>query len=851
MKSLLEHCKRRGAPLTALPEVGGRKVNLFILYMLAQKMGGGENVTRIQQWGTIGSKLNLETLNNQNNTRELATIYYQILLPYELYMASPEGVKETQAKRIFLHQFLQELLKKVQVLNVQSSHASAQSPQLLQQKSAFAAAAAAENSQKKQQQDASAKVKKPRKPRPKKKTKKELEQERRQQEELQRQQQVLLAQQQQQQKLLIEQQLRQQQDILRKRHEEELKKLPKVYRRTFFRNYVPIHRPIETQNGYDIRAIAQVGEKIDANKPIFLFAPELGTINLQALSMSLKSGISSEVNTALNTLLVTSADALLKIPLNLCIELLDTLTTLGCKTLDQLIKGNLSQKKKTRELYCTEYDVPDMLSKEIIPFSSSNQLMDRVFDQVVLDDKGSEEIKIKVDSLTGMDINQVPITPAETPLEFDDQDGLREVFEKPEKPWNYLPEPLRNNGIDLSKLKLHIPSYLRSLRNVRDEIDSPFTKVYARGAENPQVLLVDQLSTISMIIRNLSFSETNASVLASEFGFRRFISDLLWAIFLHPDKFVFHRKVFNFKKDTVVILSNVSHLLEIDSVVDAFLLLLLVLSFGECKKSKDEDSILTFPEYSVKLEKYQGYGGDVLAKLMSLGSPNRSFIRSVLLNDFNEDSRDVTICMDLIGLYNNGQNERFKLLNDVFSLLISTIPFQQLSTAPTLIEEVGPTISQSITSLLAVVKFIGKNEDDMFSGCNLALLWLTSRENIGSNLKRLSEALSNIAIHTNDNLKHLKVLFNSISAKSLELIRLLVEQSINLSSSHDESENMNMKLKTMKVIASIPNLLPSESIAFSLLTNPMADSSIAREMELLYRLRNDIIAQLEEQSPAH
>ena len=138
----------------------------------------------------------------------------------------------------------------------------------------------------------------------------------------------------------------------------------------------------------------------------------------------------------------------------------------------------------------------------------------------------------------------------------------------------------------------------------------------------------------------------------------------------------------------------------------------------------------------------------------------------------------------------------------------------------------------------------------MFSGCNLALLWLTSRENVGSNLKRLSEALSNIAIHTNDNLKHLKVLFNSISAKSLELIRLLVEQSINLSSSHDESENMNMKLKTMKVIASIPNLLPSESIAFSLLTNPMADSSIAREMELLYRLRNDIIAQLE-QSPAH
>ena len=286
MKSLLEHCKRRGAPLTALPEVGGRKVNLFILYMLAQKMGGGENVTRIQQWGTIGSKLNLETLNNQNNTRELATIYYQILLPYELYMASPEGVKETQAKRIFLHQFLQELLKKVQVLNVQSSHASAQSPQLLQQKSAFAAAAAAENFQKKQKQDASAKVKKPRKPRPKKKTKKELEQERRQQEELQRQQQVLLAQQQQQQKLLIEQQLRQQQDILRKRHEEELKKLPKVYKRTFFRNYVPIHRPIETQNGYDIRAIAQVGEKIDANKPIFLFAPELGTINLQALSMS-------------------------------------------------------------------------------------------------------------------------------------------------------------------------------------------------------------------------------------------------------------------------------------------------------------------------------------------------------------------------------------------------------------------------------------------------------------------------------------------------------------------------------------------------------------------------------------
>ncbi|CAI4849845.1 ADM_collapsed_G0057270.mRNA.1.CDS.1 [Saccharomyces cerevisiae] len=45
----------------------------------------------------------------------------------------------------------------------------------------------------------------------------------------------------------------------------------------------------------------------------------------------------------------------------------------------------------------------------------------------------------------------------------------------------------------------------------------PFTKINTRGAEDPKVLINDQLSTISMILRNISFSDNNSRIMSRNF----------------------------------------------------------------------------------------------------------------------------------------------------------------------------------------------------------------------------------------------------------------------------------------------------------------------------------------------
>ncbi|SCU88329.1 LAFA_0E12046g1_1 [Lachancea sp. 'fantastica'] len=842
MKSLVESCKRRNAPLHSFPEIHGRRINLFVLYSMVQKLGGSDSVTRLQQWTMLAQKLQLP----EDAARQLAALYYHLLVPYEQYLASPEGLKETQSKRLFLQQFLQELLKKFM-----GPYPSAPSNET--------GIGGGFTPDARNEALNAAKVKKPRKPKAttKKKSKKDLEKEMRyQQEQLQKRHEL---QQEQQSKLLQEQRAKQQQEQMRLRQQMavqqsiEYQKLPKVYKRSFARNYVPSSRAIETSNGYDMRAVSQIGEKIDANKPVFLFAPELGTINLHALSLSLLSDCDSEVNVALNTLLVTSADSILDIPLNRSQSLIDSLSILGCQLLSKLCISE-TPLQQTKGDYLDEVDVKSALD-ENSRYSRATCMLDEVFNSNSKE-SSDEKVVIKVDSLTGVDLRQAVPTPENTPVNAyeteDDERGVANKKNTYEKDWHYLPEALWHAD-KTENCKLNLPCYLESLRNVRDEVDSLFTKANTRGAENYQLMMVDQLSTISMIIRNLSFDESNTTPIATNISFKRFLSDLLWALFLRSDRFLFSRKTLNFKKDLIIILTNVSHLLEIDDHVTACLLVFLVLSFSERRASTDGMQFLELSEYSVKLSNYQNYGADVLAKLLSLGYPNRLLLRATFLQQFDTDpqSQDVMTCKKLLTLYESSCTTRkyqgFSLLHDTFTSLLSVIPFQQLNTTPNLIEEVGPTISQSLTALLSMVRFCRK-ESASKNAPNMPLVWLTIDENIGCSLRRLSEALSSLGIHTNQTLVHLKHLFHSISAKSLQLLTLLIERALDIADERGSGSEDKYQ-DAIESLNATPNLLPSEQSSITFLTNPMADYNVAREMCELHRLRSRIMADSEKPTP--
>lgn len=876
-------------PLQSIPEINGKKVNLFILFMLVQRLGGGEQVSRNQQWDLLSQKLQIQA------SQQLAAVYYKVVLPYEKYLASPEGLKESQAKKIFFQQFFQELIRKIQANPKADNNASVSSQASTPNSVAtptYGNTLQQQTGPQGQQQRANmvAKPKKPRKPRQKKKTKKELELERKQQEDFLRKQQHALLEQQQRQKLLMEQQLQRQKEMIKQQYEEELAKLPKVYKKVSARNYKSVERPIQLTNGYDINYLSQIGEKIDANKPIFLFPPELGVINLHALTMSLQSNDLSEINTALNTLLVTSADSMLKVPLEKYPDLLDAICILGINLLTDLMTlkpieshlfnlnepspfsksdtthfngrpdsnmENQGDKRYLRSQYCDEYDVETYLSNSEVSYSTTDQRMSKILDSYVRglaagSDQADMNYSITVDSLTGEDLQQSTtslITPAQSPEREEPVVDGENYVSRNTHSWEILPQPISSlPGQSLENL--YVPSYLESLKDVNREINTPFTKVNTRGAEDENVLITDQLSTISMILRNISFSEKNSKLMARNAFLKRFFSALLWAIFLNHQKLAFKRKALNYKKDTLVTMTNISHAYETDNGLDCFLFLMLMLSFGETRKpsSSPGSSVLTYTEIPLNVGHYSGFSVDIFAKLLSLNHPKRRFFKDVLLlssanKKNNGQPENNEVISRLIEIY-CGEN-KLRLFNDTVSFLLSVIPFTQIKAAPTLVEEVAPVISQSLTCLLTLVTYLDGNNNSFHDAAfkRLPYNWLTSEENIGSSLRMLSDVLLNVSIHTDKNLLHLKRLFTSISSKAIELTRLLIEKSLDLAP-NSEAE----RIVICESLASIPGLLPSESQVFPILTSPATDPEVSKQSKLLLLARNRVFYQMVEKS---
>ncbi|KAG0658815.1 hypothetical protein C6P45_002067 [Maudiozyma exigua] len=929
MKSLVENCKRMNIQMTNIPEIQGRKVNLFFLYIIAQRLGGGQQVTRNQLWQQVAIKLHLP------DAQQLEAIYYKFVLPYEKYMVSPDGVKEAQAKRVFLQQFLQELLKKVQhqfgnqqaqmrgsngtnasnmtqqpsqqqqlqlqqqqlqqqqFLKNQQKQKQLQQQQMLQQQQqilqqqqqtaqrqqapqnakkgkSVGNSSATSSSKNVSKVNSAANVpvvpapaptttkkvtKKPRKPRQKKKTKKELEQERKEKEEREKEQKRVFEAMQKQQREALEKKLKE-------KYETEMAKLPKVYKRSLIRNYKPINQHIESINGYDINYISSIGEKIDGNKPIYLFAPELGTINLHALSMSLQSNNLGEVNSALNSLLVASADGTLVIPLNQYPQLLNSICIHGITIIRDICK-NWDHPQKLREHqmsvmhnYCDEYDTEAYLERRTIGSNKFSKKLDAIFDFYTKGNNKNSDSVVVVDSLTGIDINQdeTMSSPASSihedssDMKFSkDIDSYLTEWQKKQvhsKKWKYLPDRQCFSHIShLQDVELYFPSYLESLKKIKREVDDPFTKVNTRDAEDPRVLIIDQLSTISMILRNISFSDVNANIMCSSHILKRFISDLMWLLFFDNDKILFERKLLNFKKDIIITLSNISHNLKLDSELDGLLLLLLILSFGEPKKSAKEcdskEFSISYSEYSVNWGKYQSFGVDILAKVFSLVHPNRSFMQSVLLGQFNDErkSKNVEIVKCLINKHNG--NNKTKLLNDVVSFLVSVIPFQQVTVQPTIIDEYSPIILQSLTSFFEIVKLIDtgkpakKPENELMDRSRkiefneLPIKWLTTYENLGVSLRRLYGFFQNLTFQKKD----APVIYKIISCKTIKLLTLLLGKCAVDKSACEE-------------LVKIPNLLPSETEFFTVLSNPIVDTNFAAEIQTFYDIRQGIFDKL-------
>jgi len=101
-------------------------------------------------------------------------------------------------------------------------------------------------------------------------------------------------------------------------------------------NYVPQARPIELDGGYDIPTLAELGTHIQRHIPQMPTVDEMGTIDTQAMTLSLASGIHSEVRYALDSLAIISMDQRVSFELEKCNDLIDVLIDCADEQLDLL-----------------------------------------------------------------------------------------------------------------------------------------------------------------------------------------------------------------------------------------------------------------------------------------------------------------------------------------------------------------------------------------------------------------------------------------------------------------------------------------------------------------------------------
>lgn len=101
-------------------------------------------------------------------------------------------------------------------------------------------------------------------------------------------------------------------------------------------NYVPQARSVGLDGGYDIPTLTELGTHIQRHMPQMPSVDEMGTIDTQAMTLSLASGIHSEVRYALDALAIISMDQRVSFELEKCHDLIDVLIDCADEQLDLL-----------------------------------------------------------------------------------------------------------------------------------------------------------------------------------------------------------------------------------------------------------------------------------------------------------------------------------------------------------------------------------------------------------------------------------------------------------------------------------------------------------------------------------
>ncbi|KAG7693804.1 hypothetical protein KL948_004252 [Ogataea haglerorum] len=733
---LEEFMNRNNTPLTErYPVIGGKKMNLFLIYAVMVKFGGFNNVLRSKKIVPVASKFGIPPDNNQL-LREFVQMYHKCLLPFELYANTPEGMKELSMRK-------KQLEQQMQSKQATPTSASNQTPPVF---NAPTPASVQETKFTPGDQRASEPSPAP----------------------------------------------------AESRHatpQPDANFVP-----DFIRNYVPHQRVLDKVGGHDLKALSAFGEQVDHLKPVFLFVPELGKIDLNALTLSLLSSIDAEVNLALNVLLIVTSDPSLVVPLSECMGLLEALARVGTDILDMLVSGNLDKRRGTSEDARPGYFKPNKI--------------DEVFEKYSGRLKGDKDVEVVVDSFTSKEVGD-----ESQDLEVEESDA-DVVFEEPPRvdtPASDVDEKL--------VAPFCLPSYLELLEAARAEADDFSGRIYAKAFLDRRLMLVEELNTVSMILRNLSFVSNsqgvaNNNLMAANSSLLDFIYALIASLGT-SEGFVFARKKVHLMKDTLMTLANLSHAIELRSTKEAFLVLALCLAFGVPLDPEDEKAGFYVPRFDAGKGKYQLHAIDVLAKVLCGSLNNKKMMSSVLARENLDPEMN-----SLMQTYDQGKNG--ELVVRTMGFFVSALPLHVIYEG---IERFNDKLPSCLELLLGSVLVAEVIEDAQFSH-NVALRLLSSPELVGTNLFKLAFIFAAIYAKTNH---ENKLMYIHISGKSMELVNVLLRTAI----AHAVSAGARDELQTL---FSVSKLFPAdESILGALMTPSLPPDISVQAVEsakLLVRLQD-------------
>lgn len=234
---------------------------------------------------------------------------------------------------------------------------------------------------------------------------------------------------------------------------------------------------------------------------------------------------------------------------------------------------------------------------------------------------------------------------------------------------------------------------------------------------------VDRLICITTIFRNLSFpgeENPNHAILADE-EVIRFLCVVIRYIGTRTMLLRTHSNTLDFMKDVVVLLSNISVLLEIPGREQAMCLLQFLLAFAPTPGPTLVDGSMYFISYDPALHPYLPHAVDSLAKLLARDEPNRSHYKLIFTADADSSSP-------------------YDLLTRAFGLAISPIPEQPRDGRPPhlppLVEARKPFVMQGLLAAEVLASIAPGYE------AGIVKMWLACNNGLSQKIYRLIQLVA-------------------------------------------------------------------------------------------------------------